>query len=161
MIQYNGQQYDYLQHDREENMSFLKDFKELKKDISGAADRSDEKPKKMQADNIPGMAAVEDETGKQTGNTQVENMSDVTKEAMNQEESDVTVIAAGAVVKENTVIPPNSLVVGIPARIVRTDETQIERIHNQALKYKHLWTIEYGMLPDAGGEEYDKNAKIV
>ena len=63
--------------------------------------------------------------------------------------------------KENTVIPPNSLVVGIPARIVRTDETQIERIHNQALKYKHLWTIEYGMLPDAGGEEYDKNAKIV
>ncbi|ETJ14627.1 MAG: Bacterial transferase hexapeptide repeat protein, partial [Veillonella sp. DORA_A_3_16_22] len=46
-------------------------------------------------------------------------------------------------------------------RVVRTDETQIERIHNQALKYKHLWTIEYGMLPDAGGEEYDKNAKIV
>ena len=79
-------------------MSFLKDFKELKKDISGAADRSDEKPKKMQADNIPGMAAAEDETGKQAGNTQVENMSDVTKEAMNQEESDVTVIAAGAVV---------------------------------------------------------------
>ena len=38
---------------------------------------------------------------------------------------------------------------------------KIERIHNQALKYKHLWTIEYGMLPDAGGEEYDKNAKIV
>ena len=71
------------------------------------------------------------------------------------------IIAAGAVLKENTVIPPNSLVVGIPARVVRTDETQIERIHNQALKYKHLWTVEYGMLPDAGGEEYDKNAKIV
>ena len=72
-----------------------------------------------------------------------------------------SIIAAGAVIKENTVIPPNSLVVGIPARIARTDETQIERIHNQALKYKHLWTVEYGMLPDAGGEEYDKNAKIV
>ena len=72
-----------------------------------------------------------------------------------------SIIAAGAVLKENTVIPPNSLVVGIPARIARTDETQIERIHNQALKYKHLWTVEYGMLPDAGGEEYDKNAKIV
>lgn len=72
-----------------------------------------------------------------------------------------TIIAAGAVLKENTVIPPNSLVVGIPAHVVRTDETQIERIHNQALKYKHLWTVEYGMLPDAGGEEYDKNAKIV
>ena len=49
-----------------------------------------------------------------------------------------TIIAAGAVLKENTVIPPNSLVVGIPARVVRTDETQIERIHNQALKYKTL-----------------------
>ena len=72
-----------------------------------------------------------------------------------------SIIAAGAVIKENTVIPPNSLVVGIPARIARTDETQIERIHNQALKYKHLWTVEYGMLLDAGGEEYDKNAKIV
>ena len=72
-----------------------------------------------------------------------------------------SIIAAGAVIKENTVIPPNSLVVGIPARIARTDDTQIERIHNQALKYKHLWTVEYGMLPDAGGEEYDKNAKIV
>ena len=32
---------------------------------------------------------------------------------------------------------------------------------NQALKYKHLWTVEYGMLPDCGGEEYDKSAKIV
>ena len=66
-----------------------------------------------------------------------------------------------AVVKENTTIPPYSLVVGIPARIVRTDESQVERIHNQALKYKHLWTVEYGMLPDCGGEEYDKSAKIV
>ena len=47
--------------------------------------------------------------------------------------------------------------VGIPARVVRTDETQIERIHNQASKINRLWTIEYGMLPDAnGGEEYDK-----
>ena len=49
-----------------------------------------------------------------------------------------SIIAAGAVVKENTTIPPYSLVVGIPARIVRTDESQVERIHNQALKYKHL-----------------------
>lgn len=72
-----------------------------------------------------------------------------------------SIIAAGAVVKENTTIPPYSLVVGIPARIVRTDESQVERIHNQALKYKHLWTVEYGMLPDCGGEEYDKSAKIV
>ena len=71
-------------------MSFLKDFKELKKDISGAADRSDEKPKKMQADNIPGMAAAEDETGKQAGNTQVENMSDVTTNSHSRTNTDST-----------------------------------------------------------------------
>ena len=30
-----------------------------------------------------------------------------------------SIIAAGAVVKENAVIPPRSLVVGVPARVVR------------------------------------------
>ena len=72
-----------------------------------------------------------------------------------------SIIAAGAVVKENSVIPPHSLVVGIPARIVRTDESMMERIHNQALKYKNLWTKEYGLLPDADGEQYTKGSKIV
>ncbi len=65
-----------------------------------------------------------------------------------------SIIAAGAVVKENTVIPPYSLVVGLPHRIVRTDENMMKKIHNQALKYKNLWTKEYGFLPDAGGEQY-------
>ncbi|MBE6080719.1 MAG: gamma carbonic anhydrase family protein, partial [Veillonella sp.] len=72
-----------------------------------------------------------------------------------------SIIAAGAVVLENTTIPPYSLVVGVPAKVVRTDESQVERIHNQALKYKNLWTERYGLLPDAGGEQYKKGAKIV
>lgn len=72
-----------------------------------------------------------------------------------------SIIAAGAVVLENTTIPPYSLVVGVPAKVVRTDESQVERIHNQALKYKNLWTERYGLLPNAGGEEYKKGAKIV
>lgn len=66
-----------------------------------------------------------------------------------------SIIAAGAVVLENTTIPPHSLVVGCPAKVIRTDETQIKRIHNQALKYKQLWTEKYGFLPDADGETYD------
>ncbi|MBM6823924.1 gamma carbonic anhydrase family protein [Veillonella magna] len=71
-----------------------------------------------------------------------------------------SIIAAGAVVLEGTTIPPYSLVVGLPGKVIRTDESQLERIHNQAVKYKTLWTKEYGLLPDAGGEVYD-GAKIV
>lgn len=37
-----------------------------------------------------------------------------------------SVIAAGAVVKENTKIPPHSLVAGVPARIVRNIKDEIE-----------------------------------
>jgi len=71
-----------------------------------------------------------------------------------------SIIAAGAVVKEGSVIPPYSLVVGLPARVVRTDESQLDRIHSQAVKYKTLWTREYGFLPNADGEIYD-GSKIV
>ena len=73
---------------------------------------------------------------------------------------DNVLVGMGAIVLSGCHIGTGSIV-GIPARIVRTDESQVERIHNQALKYKHLWTVEYGMLPDCGGEEYDKSAKIV
>lgn len=72
-----------------------------------------------------------------------------------------TIIGAGSVVMENTVIPPYSLVVGTPARVIRTDEEMIKKIHNQALKYKSLWTEEYGFLPDADGEKYTPGDKIV
>ena len=72
-----------------------------------------------------------------------------------------SIIAAGAVVLEGTTIPPYSLAVGCPARVIRTDESQITRIHNQALKYKKLWTEEYGLLPDCGGETYHDGDAIV
>lgn len=65
-----------------------------------------------------------------------------------------SVIAAGAVVMENQVIPPNSLVVGIPGKIVRQVPEKYESIHAMAIKYKNLWTKRYGLLPDAGGEQY-------
>lgn len=38
-----------------------------------------------------------------------------------------SVIAAGAVVKENTVIPPYSLVAGVPGRIIRNIKDEIEK----------------------------------
>ncbi len=69
-----------------------------------------------------------------------------------------SIVAAGALVTKCTIIPPHSLVVGSPARVVRTlDEATMQKIHNQAVRYKTLWTREYGLLPDCGGEEYDKD----
>lgn len=64
-----------------------------------------------------------------------------------------SIIAAGALVLENQVIPPNSLVVGVPAKVVRTQDA-MAKLHAQALKYKNEWAIEYGAKPDIGGELY-------
>lgn len=65
-----------------------------------------------------------------------------------------SIIAAGALVKENDVIPPFSLVVGVPGKVVKTLPENIDKTHAQAIKYKTLWTKRYGYLPDAGGEVY-------
>ncbi len=65
-----------------------------------------------------------------------------------------SIIAAGALVRENQIIPPYSLVAGVPGKILRTVEDQLESIHAQAVKYKTLWTKRYGVMPDAGGEVY-------
>lgn len=64
-----------------------------------------------------------------------------------------SIIAAGAVVLENQVIPPNSLVVGVPGKVKATIN-RIEDIHHQALKYKCEWAIGYGVKPDIDGELY-------
>lgn len=64
-----------------------------------------------------------------------------------------SIIAAGALVLENQVIPPNSLVVGVPGKVVRTID-RVKAIHAQALKYKSEWSIDYGMKPDIDGEVY-------
>ena len=51
-----------------------------------------------------------------------------------------SIVAAGALVREGQIIPPHSLVVGVPAKVVRTIESEWGSIHAQALKYKTLWT---------------------
>ena len=60
---------------------------------------------------------------------------------------------AGALVLENQVIPPNSLVVGVPGK-VKSTVNALKNIHAQALKYKSEWAIGYGVKPDIGGELY-------
>lgn len=71
-----------------------------------------------------------------------------------------SIVAAGAVVRERQVIPPNSLVVGLPAKVIKQIPEEWDSIHSQALKYKTLWTERYGLMPDAGGERY-QGEKIV
>ena len=65
-----------------------------------------------------------------------------------------SIVAAGALVREGQVIPPHSLVVGVPAKVVRSIPEDWDSIHAQALKYKTLWTERYGIMPNAGGESY-------
>lgn len=65
-----------------------------------------------------------------------------------------SIVAAGALVREKQVIPPHSLVVGLPAKVVKEIPEEWPRIHAQAVKYKTLWTVRYGIMPDAGGEIY-------
>ena len=66
-----------------------------------------------------------------------------------------SIVAAGAVVTKNTIVPPFSLVAGVPAKVIKKlDEGNLANIHAQAVKYKDLWTKRYGLLPDGGGETY-------
>jgi carbonic anhydrase/acetyltransferase-like protein (isoleucine patch superfamily) len=65
-----------------------------------------------------------------------------------------SIVAAGAVVRERQIVPPNSLVVGLPAKVIKQIPEEWDSIHHQAIKYKTLWTERYGLMPDAGGERY-------
>ena len=71
-----------------------------------------------------------------------------------------SIVAAGAVVKENQIIPPHSLVVGVPGKVVRFVPEEWDSIHAQAVKYKTLWSERYKFMPNAGGERY-KGEKIM
>ena len=64
-----------------------------------------------------------------------------------------SIIAAGALILQNEVIPPNSLVAGVPGKVRRTID-RIDSIHAQAIKYKCEWAIGYGVKPDFEGELY-------
>lgn len=66
-----------------------------------------------------------------------------------------SIVAAGAVVTKGTIVPPNSLVAGIPAKVIKTlGNDSLDSIHAQAIKYKTLWTERYGLLPENDGERY-------
>lgn len=53
---------------------------------------------------------------------------------------DNCIIGAGALVPEGKVIPPNSLVLGIPGKVVRqVTEEEIESIRKNALRYNELY----------------------
>lgn len=71
-----------------------------------------------------------------------------------------SIVAAGALVREGQVIPPNSLVVGVPGKVIKQVPEQWDSIHAQAIKYKTLWSERYGVMPDAGGERY-QGEKII
>ncbi len=56
-----------------------------------------------------------------------------------------SIIGAGAVVKEGMVIPPRSLAVGLPAKVVKTlDDEAVEGLRRHAEKYAELWRLYYG-----------------
>ena len=74
-----------------------------------------------------------------------------------------SIVAAGAVVTKNIKVPPFSLVAGIPAKVIKQlDASNLDNIHNQAVKYKNLWASRYGLLdPELDdGVKYD-GGKIV
>lgn len=66
-----------------------------------------------------------------------------------------SIVAAGAVVTKGTKVPPFSLVAGIPAKVIKTlDESNLDNIHAQAVKYKDLWSKRHNIMPDIDGETY-------
>jgi carbonic anhydrase/acetyltransferase-like protein (isoleucine patch superfamily) len=55
-----------------------------------------------------------------------------------------SIIGAGALVKEGMVVPPRSLVVGVPGKVVRTlDEESLKDRVAHAEKYVALWRENY------------------
>lgn len=53
---------------------------------------------------------------------------------------DNSIIGAGSIVTEGKLIPPNSLVIGIPGKVVRTvTEEEMGSIRNNAMRYNQLF----------------------
>jgi len=63
---------------------------------------------------------------------------------LNSEIGEYSIVAAGAVVTENQIIPPRSLVMGVPGKIVReiNDEDK-KRIEKAAQNYRRLSVAHY------------------
>lgn len=57
---------------------------------------------------------------------------------------DNCIIGAGSMVTENKTIPPNSMVIGIPGKVVRqVTEEEVAKIKKNALRYNELWRNEH------------------
>lgn len=57
---------------------------------------------------------------------------------------DNCIIGAGTLITEDTVIPPNSLVIGSPGKVKRQVTSEdIEAIKDNAIRYEKLWKDEY------------------
>ncbi len=65
-----------------------------------------------------------------------------------------SIIGAGAVVKENMVVPPFSMLAGVPAKVLKQLPEDTTALHNHAVKYKTLWAKRYGILPEDDGESF-------
>jgi carbonic anhydrase/acetyltransferase-like protein (isoleucine patch superfamily) len=63
---------------------------------------------------------------------------------VNAEIGEFSVVAAGAVVVENKIIPPRSLVMGVPGEVVRPiDDENIKRIKHATGEYMRLSKEHY------------------
>lgn len=65
-----------------------------------------------------------------------------------------SIIGAGAVVKENMIVPPFSMLAGVPAKILKQLPEDTQFLHKHAVKYKTLWAKRYALLPDDDGESF-------
>ena len=66
--------------------------------------------------------------------------------------SEGSIIAAGAVIPEHTIIPPDSLVAGVPGKVRRTlgdaDRQMILKYAQNYLDYTKIYLAETGLSPD-------------
>ena len=68
-----------------------------------------------------------------------------------------TIVGAGAVITPRTIIPPRSLVMGVPARVVRTlDDDEVESIRRNAENYVMYSRIYRGLELPSENPFYDK-----
>lgn len=62
----------------------------------------------------------------------------------NSEIGEYSIVAAGSIVTENTIIPPRSLVMGVPGKIIRKiNEDDMKRIMSSSKDYLRLSTSHY------------------
>jgi carbonic anhydrase/acetyltransferase-like protein (isoleucine patch superfamily) len=68
---------------------------------------------------------------------------------------DNTIVAGGAFLKEGTVIPPNSIVMGMPGKVVRSQNNWVENRLNAELYYRNALAFAAGNHRSWSGPEFD------